>query len=62
MRELAALDAPSNSAIPVLLMQKRMLLDAQQRRVQVLRVVQVFPCRKQIPVTESLWMFLRTSL
>ena len=32
------------SAIPVLLIQWRMLMDAQQRMVQELRVVQVLPC------------------
>ena len=50
------------SAIPVLLMQKRILLDAQQRRVQELRVVQVLPCRMQIPVTKAMLMFLRIPL
>jgi hypothetical protein len=46
------------SAIPVLLMQKRMLLVAQQQRVPVLHVVQVLPCWKQIPVTKAMLMFL----
>jgi len=43
-------------------MQKRILEDAQPRRVQVLRVVQVLPCRMQIPVKKAMLMFLRTSL
>jgi hypothetical protein len=50
------------SAIPVLLIQWRMLMDAQQRMVQELRVVQVLPCWMRIPVTKAMLMFLRIPL